>query len=81
MLYHDKNQMTIKEAKERCKSLDSTLVEFWTDEEWNEVIMNRNLIGILAICIWLLCIRLNYLLNLISDHVLGEVKKLLGWPD
>ena len=42
MIYHDKKQMTIKEAKERCKSLDSALVEFWTDEEWKEVRMIRN---------------------------------------
>ena len=46
MLYHDKKQMTNKEAKERCKGLGSTLVEFWTDQEWKEVMMHTNLVSI-----------------------------------
>ena len=26
------------EAEKSCKAMDSNLVEFWTEDEWNEVI-------------------------------------------
>ena len=29
--------LTYNEAKTRCEGFDSKLVEFWNDQEWNEV--------------------------------------------
>ena len=36
-LYHDNTMMTYPEAKQRCQTLDSSLVELWTDQEYQKV--------------------------------------------
>ena len=36
-LFIDKNTMTYDQATEKCRELDSALVEIWTEEEWKEV--------------------------------------------
>ena len=41
MLRYMDNRVTHEEAKHRCEALESTLVEFWNNAEWNEVI-SRN---------------------------------------
>ena len=37
MLFHVDTPDTQKNAQEHCENLDSKLVEFWSEEEWNEV--------------------------------------------
>ena len=37
MLLHVAQSKTREKAQEHCEGLDSKLVEFWTEHEWNEV--------------------------------------------
>ena len=37
MLFHGVTPDTQKNAQEHCENLDSKLVEFWSENEWNEV--------------------------------------------
>lgn len=38
ILFMDKTAMTYDQAKDKCRELNSALVEIWTEEEWKEVI-------------------------------------------
>ena len=37
-LYLDPNKMNYAQAQERCRALDSSVVEIWSEQEWIEVI-------------------------------------------